>query len=478
VVQRPRGLTLRLALLGGFGLTLGLWVFAGYLVTARVGDARRQSSALNVRYVQAQEVLSSVRAQVLLASVVVRDALLDPTPRPAADYRREIEQAYRAIDSALAGYMPIVDPAAERIRVQRLRDEIQAFRVRSLEILGLDSRTWQADARTLLKRLLPERESVIDVSEELQAINRTVFVAQQTEMAQVQAALQRQVLTVLGVSLIISFVIAWTAFRYGVRLEQRLVAQRLREEQISADLHRLSARVINVQEEERRRIARELHDEVGQALSAVNLELTAAQQYLQRTGAGSGTDSDLLREARALADGALRNVRDLSQLLHPSVLEDLGLSAALRSFLNGFGRRTGTTVAFLENGAPERLTPEAERAIYRIVQEAMTNVARHASAKRVEIRMAEADGFVSVVVEDDGVGFDARDVERPGRQGGLGLLGIRERVTQLGGTVRIDSVIGRGTRVEVTIPAAEHRAAGAVPAEEPAILELDEVHHG
>jgi len=76
------------------------------------------------------------------------------------------------------------------------------------------------------------------------------------------------------------------------------------------------------------------------------------------------------------------------------------------------------------------------------------------------------------------VGFDARDVERPGRQGGLGLLGIRERVTQLGGTVRIDSVIGRGTRVEVTIPAAEHRAAGAVPAEEPAILELDEVHHG
>ncbi len=474
MVQRPRGLTLRFALLGGFGLTLGLWLFAAYLVTARVGDARRQSGALNVRYIQAQEVLSSVRAQVLLTSVVVRDALLDPVPRPAADYRREVEQAYRAIDTALAGYMPIVDPAVERVRVQRLRDEIQAFRVRSLEILGRDSRTWQLDARALLKGLLPERESVIDVSEELQAINRTVFVAQQTEMAQVQAALQRQVLTVLGVALVVSFVIAWTAFRYGVRLERRLVEQRQREEQISADLHRLSARVISVQEEERRRIARELHDEVGQALSAVNLELTAAQQYLLRTG----TDTDLLREARALADGALRNVRDLSQLLHPSVLEDLGLSAALRSFLNGFGRRTGTTVGFLEDGTPGRLMPEAERAIYRIVQEAMTNVARHAAATRVELRMAEADGFVSVVVEDDGVGFDARDVERPGRQGGLGLLGIRERVSQLSGTVRIDSVIGRGTRLEVMIPAAERRAAGAPSAEETAALELDEVHHG
>ena len=474
MVQHPRGLTLRFALLGGFGLTLGLWLFAAYLVTARVGDARRQSGALNVRYIQAQELLSSVRAQVLLTSVVVRDALLDPAPRPAADYRREVEQAYRAIDSALAGYMPIVDPTAERARVHRLRDEIQAFRVRSLEILGRDSRTWQLEAQALLKGLLPERESVIDVSEELQAINRTVFVAQQTEMAQVQAALQRQVLTVLGVALVISFVIGWTSFRYGVRLERRLVEQRQREEQISADLHRLGARVISVQEEERRRIARELHDEVGQALSAVNLELTAAQQYLLRTG----TDTDLLGEARALADGALRNVRDLSQLLHPSVLEDLGLSAALRSFLNGFGRRTGTTVAFLEDGTPGRLMPEAERAIYRIVQEAMTNVARHAAATRVEIRMAEADGFVSVVVEDDGVGFDAREVERPGRQGGLGLLGIRERVSQLSGTVRIHSVIGRGTRLEVTIPSAERRAVGAPSAEETAALELDEVHHG
>jgi signal transduction histidine kinase len=475
VVTSPRGLTLRFALLGGFGLTLGLWLFAGYLVTARFGDARRQSGALNVRYVQAQELLSSVRAQVLLTSVIIRDALLDPAPRPAADYRREVEQAYRAIDVALAGYTPIVDPAAERTRVQHLRDEIQAFRVSSLEILSTDSRTWQMDARALLQRFLPERQSVIDVSEELQAINRTVFVGQQNEMSQVQGALQRQVLTVLGVALVISFVIAWTSYRYGVRLERRLVDQRLREEQISADLHRLSARVISVQEEERRRIARELHDEVGQALSAVNLELTAAQQYLQRTG----TNSDSLREARLLADGALRSVRDLSQLLHPSVLEDLGLSAALQSFLNGFGRRTGTTVAFHDDGTLARLTPEAELTIYRIVQEAMTNIARHASAKRVEIRLAEADGFVSVVVEDDGVGFDARDVERPGRQGGLGLLGMRERVSQLDGTVRIDSGFGRGTRLEVSIPAAEHRVTGAPAAAATATLEeLDEVHHG
>jgi signal transduction histidine kinase len=473
VVKSPSGLTLRYALLAGCGLTLGLWLFAGYLVSARIGDARRQSSALSVRYVQAQELLSSVRAQVLLTSVVIRDALLDPAPRPSADYRREVEQAYRNIDLALARYTPIVDPGAERIRVQRLRDEIEAFRVASLEILSTDSRTWQMDARSLLQKFLPERESVVDVSEELQAINRTVFVGQQAQMSQVQAALQRQVLTVLGVALAISLVIAWTFYRYGVRLESRLVDQRLREEQISADLHRLSARVISVQEQERRRIARELHDEVGQALSAVSLELTAAQQYLQRTR----TDSDLLREARLLADGALRSVRDLSQLLHPSVLEDLGLSAALRSFLNGFGRRTGTTVAFRDDGTSKRLTSEAELTVYRIVQEAMTNIARHASAKRVEIRLAEEDGVLSVVVEDDGVGFDAHDAERPGRQGGLGLLGMRERVSQLGGTIRIDSAFGRGTRLEVSIPAAEHRA-GAPSAEETAALELDEVHHG
>jgi signal transduction histidine kinase len=147
--------------------------------------------------------------------------------------------------------------------------------------------------------------------------------------------------------------------------------------------------------------------------------------------------------------------------------------------VNGFGRRTGTTVAFREDGTLERLTPEAELTVYRIVQEAMTNIARHASATRVGIRLAEAGGFLSVVVEDDGVGFDARDAERPGRQGGLGLLGMRERVSQLGGTVHIDSGFGRGTRLEVSIPVAEHRLTGAPSAEQTAALEeLEKVHHG
>ncbi len=474
VVKSTRGLTLRLALLGGFGLTLGLWLFAAFLVTARVGDAHRRSMLLNGRYIQAQELLSSVRAQVLVTSVVVRDALLDPAPRPTADYRKDVGQAYHSIDAALARYEPIVDIAVEHTRVQRLRDEIEALRVRTLEILSTDSRTWQFDARALLQRLLPGRESVIDVSEKLQAINRAVYMTQQSEMSQVQAQLQGQVLTVLGVALAISFVIAWTAFRYGVRLEQRLVDQRLREEQVSADLHRLSARVIHVQEEERRRIARDLHDEVGQALSAVNLELTAAQQYLQR----NGTNADLLGEARALADHALRTVRDLSQLLHPSVLEDLGLSAALRSFLSGFGRRTGTAVTFRDDAAPGRLTPEAERTVYRIVQEAITNITRHAAARHVDVCLTESAEYLSVIVQDDGVGFDALDAQRPGRQGGLGLLGIRERATELGWNLRIDSGAGQGTRLEILIPTASHRAAGPRGRGEAAAQELNEAYHG
>lgn len=443
-----RAVTLRRALLCGFGLTVSFWLLAGYLVSRRVEEAELKGAELNVSYIRAQELLSSVRAQILLASVVVRDALLDSAPRPRGDYRREVENAYLVIDAALRRYEPLGHGPTDRERVQRLRDEISAFRQASFQVLAADSQAWQAEARTLLQHVLPKRESVIAVSEELQAINRLAYVTRQTEAAHVQAEMQRQVLTVLGVATSFSLLIAWAVFGYSVRLERHLVAQRVREERSAADLQRLSAHVVKVQEEERRRIARELHDEIGQALSAVNLELTGVQRQLQK----AEVPGNPLAEARVLTDGALRSARNLSQLLHPSVLEDLGLSAALRSFLNGFGRRSGLNVMFHDNGPSGRVSGDVELALYRIVQEATTNAARHAQALHVEVWLRESPSGLSVAVEDDGLGFDVEQVQRPGQHGGLGLLGIRERLSQLGGVLRLDSQPGRGTTVTATIP--------------------------
>jgi two-component system NarL family sensor kinase len=263
-----------------------------------------------------------------------------------------------------------------------------------------------------------------------------------------QAEIQRQVWTVFGVALVISLMIGWVVLQHAAGLERRLTAQNDREERIASDLQRLSARLVHAREEEQRRIARELHDEVGQALSAVKVQLAVAERRIERMGAARA----LLADAQTSADSALHSVRDLSHLLHPSALDDLGLVAALESLVADFRRRHQINVEFIHEGPDRRLHSETERAIYRIVQEALTNIARHAAATSGAVRLTIDPAAVRVTIEDTGVGFDVVDVERPGKRRGLGLLSIRERVTGLRGRVRIESTPGN-SRIEVELPA-------------------------
>jgi signal transduction histidine kinase len=472
------GLTIRSALLAGLGLTLGLWLFAGYQVTLRMQEAQREGVAASARYLQAQELLASVRTQALVASVLVRDALLNPDARAAGSHREEITRAYDAIDSQLARYVPFVGSPSERERVGRLREEIREFRLATDEVLATDSSEWPRNAAMLMRRFMPRREAAIRISEEVQALNRAAFIEQQRAVTAMQSSLQQQVWTVFGIALAISCAIGWLAFRHSARLERRLTEQRAREEQTAIDLQRLSARLLHAQEEEQRRIARELHDEVGQMLSAVKMELTVADRRLNRRG----SEPALLGDALSSVDSALRTVRDLSRLLHPSALDDLGLVAALESQLADFGRRHGIIVDFTHAGFESRHAAGTERAVYRIVQEALTNVARHASARAVRVQVSTDAGRCRAVVEDDGLGFDVADAERPGRRRGLGLLGIRERVSQLRGTVQIESGPNRGTRIEVQLPLVDLTSASEVGRDElvksSLMVHTPEVGHG
>jgi signal transduction histidine kinase len=443
-----RPLTIRAALLAGFGLTLGLWLFAGYQVTLRIQEAQRDALTASARYLQAQELLSVVRSQVLVASVLLRDALLDPDDSTPPAHQEEIGRAYDSIDDQLSRYVPFLGSPVERERVDRLRREVQELRAASEDVLASDRARWSADARLLLQRFMPRREAAIRVSEEVQALNRAAFIEQQQAITDRHVSMQRQVLSVFGVALVISLGIGWLAFYYTAGLERGLTEQRAREERIASDLQRLSAKLIHVQEDEQRRIARELHDAVGQALSAVKLELVAAQRKLDRMA----VDSSLLSDAQANADTALRCVRDLSHLLHPSALDDLGLVAALDSHLAECRKRHDMSIVFVHDGIDGRQPPAMERAVYRIVQEAFSNIVRHAHARVARVVLSAEAGTICVVIEDDGVGFDVARAEQPGRRRGLGLLNIRERASQLGGTVRVESSSAAGTRIEVELP--------------------------
>jgi signal transduction histidine kinase len=199
----------------------------------------------------------------------------------------------------------------------------------------------------------------------------------------------------------------------------------------ATQLEQLTRLLLRAQEDERRRIARELHDEAGQVLTAVKIEL----------------DLDGRREASEMVGRALAQVRDLSNLLRPAVLDDLGLLPALRGLCEDFTRRTRIDAALDADDPARPFSPEEEVVVYRVVQEALTNVARHAGASHAHVRLELGDARTRLVVEDDGRGVSGELTPH------LGLLGIRERVTALGGSVTIGGGPGAGFRLEAVIPA-------------------------
>ena len=442
--------TLRTTVFVGFGLVGGIWLFAGYYFTTRMAELERRSKEISGRYTRAQDLLASARSQILMGSVYVRDALLDPNPATADEYRRQLEESYVTADEALKGYVPVLDVPGEQEHVAELRRELDDFRRTLLEVLTTDNQRWPAEARDLLRRrIMPKREAVIHISEELQSLNRGAFVQQQTEIGALYRATQRRVWQSFGFAVAGSLGIAMIATLYAGRLERRIEEQRRKDVETTQDLQRLSSRLLTAQEEERRSIARELHDEVGQVLTAIKVELSIAQRAIE----AAGLRADALSGARAITDGALHTVRDLSHLLHPSMLDDLGLASAIEWYLKGFGRRHGVKIDLLQDRMTERLSADTEAAVYRIVQEALTNVARHAQAARCRVYLQRLTNTLLVTIEDDGIGFDPGAKVTTAATRGLGLIGIRERVAQLRGELRLESAPGKGTRLTVEVPA-------------------------
>lgn len=467
-IHSVKGLTIKAAVLLGFALTVAIWGWSGYHLTRQIADVEEQALRISRRYKSGQDLLSTVRTQLLVGSVYVRDALLDPDLTSAESYRREIEDNYRTIDEALQRYVPVFDPVGEGNRIKRLRRDIDNFRATMLGVLATDSRSWPVNARVLLRdRIVPKREAVMRASDELQALNRNNYVEQQAAIATMNRTTQRQVAQRFGIALVLSFGIALIAVFYAGRLEKQIKSQSARELQNSRNLQRLSSQLIQVQEEERRRLSRELHDEVGQILTAVKVELALAEHAVD----AAGGPPQALQNARAMADVALHTVRDLSHLLHPAVLDDLGLPAAIDGYLRTFGTRHGIGVQLLCDRMDERFVPEIEVAVYRIVQEALTNVAKHAHARTCRVYLQKLPNTVLITVEDDGVGFDPKDTGPVATRSGLGLIGIRERILELGGTLRIDAGFGQGTRLTAELPA-RMRAPIPLDAPEPS-MELE-----
>jgi len=223
----------------------------------------------------------------------------------------------------------------------------------------------------------------------------------------------------------------------------------------TAALRRLSNRMMTLQDEERRRIAREIHDGLGQELAAAKMILDGILAKDSSPGMQQASF-----EASQLVDRAIQQVRTISHLLHPPLLDEVGLVSALRWFLEGLSDRSGIRVV-LEVEPPDlpRMRSELETAIFRIVQEALTNMFRHSGARNGIVRLVAKDGIIFVTVRDDGKGIEEQVIQLRPESLGVGIGGMRQRVTELGGSLRLANA-NPGTIVEVVIPTMRHGQVG------------------
>jgi signal transduction histidine kinase len=248
-------------------------------------------------------------------------------------------------------------------------------------------------------------------------------------------------------------------------LELRVEERTADLDAVNRNLRDLSARLMQLQDEERRRIARELHDSVGQTLAALSMNLSTVRsdvEQLARTAAA-------LTDSECLVRDMVTEVRTISHLLHPPLLDELGLSSALRWYVNGFSQRSRIKVDLDMAEDFARFPAEIETAIFRVVQECLTNIHRHSESPIAKIRLRHSDREVTVDIEDKGKGIPPKKLHELTAAGtpGVGVRGMQERIRQLGGTLDITSG-GHGTRIIVRLPIPETHTIDPAPAEDSA----------
>lgn len=394
----------RWLLIGSFGGLILLTALTGVTALIIFSHIRSGELALRNRYLERSASLERIRSGIYLSGTVARDYFVEPDGPGAASLVDRLARIELDVRQALDRYS---EPA--------LRGEVVAYwKVLDLmtEMAG-KRHTVGVDAY-FRHQLAQRRETMLHIADEIGAALEREWQAGQAELAAMYQRLQ----WIFGVELALVVV-------FGSALAAGTVRRLVR---LEGETRALSAQVVRIQEQERRSIARELHDGIAQSLSRIMLDV--------------GDAPPLRARLEALVD----EVRRIALSLRPSMLDDLGLVAALEWQAREVGHRTGLSVQVQAEESAGEL-PEAHRTcIYRVVQEALANSARHAGASRVRIGLRRASKTVSLEVEDDGKGFS------PARSRGLGLLGMAERVSQLGGRLRVRSEPGRGTTVSAELP--------------------------
>jgi PAS domain S-box-containing protein len=252
------------------------------------------------------------------------------------------------------------------------------------------------------------------------------------------------------------------ALRESEQHQRNLLAQ---SHQMQEQLRQLSRQVLRAQEEERKRISRELHDVIAQTLTGINIRLAALKN--EATLNTKGIDRNIARTQR-LVEKSVNIVHQFARELRPAVLDDLGLIPALHSFMKNFAAQTGLHIRLTASKGVEQLDTARRTVLYRVAQEALTNISRHARASRAQVNIQKLDGALCMKIKDNGKGFRVESLSHAKRSKRLGLLGMRERVEMINGRFTIESAPGKGTTIQAQIPFANDARGAQNPMKGPA----------
>ncbi len=434
---------MRRILLLAFGGLLALMVVAGLDALRSLRQLDVIEREVNQRYSAHSQALTTILISVHIYHDQMERYLLNGQSPEEQNGAAEVQNRGAEVRTALQKYPADVDPE-ERALLSEIQKKILEQEISFAVLVTSPAKERQPNRQQVIReQMMLRRAYILQVSRGVSSWNdRKLGEATQSLTASVQGV-QSRLASMVALSLFAGLLLSIVGGIYILRLERQ--GRRRYAALVSSrqGLEELSARLVDAQEEERRTISRELHDEVGQTLGALLVDLGQLSKLVPSQD--SLLQGQIVR-IKSAAETAVKSIRDMALLLRPPMLDDLGLIAALEWQGREISRRGDMEVDVHSENVSEQLANEIKVCIYRLVQEALHNAATHADAKRATVTVAQSGGKIRVAIADDGNGFAAECVR------GMGILGMEERVKRLGGIFAIRSEPGEGTTVKAELP--------------------------
>lgn len=430
-------------LLVGFGALITIIGLSGWLAYVRAKSTYTGISQLYEAEHQTQQSLTHIQVEIDKSAILLRDFMLDRKFK-ASDARSELEKMSAATREELTLLSRLVPPS-QFSQLEKSKQQTTSYWHSLDPVLTTSPQGLRPDPSILQLEIFPHRQSALRVIGEVQRLSSEAFQTRKREIDSRNAGLAFYLGKIVGITVLIALVVAIVSALRMHALEQTADEQHRQVQEAEEGLRRLSQQLVRAQEEERRGLSRDLHDQVGQVLTALRMSLGNFEKSLNLPVGPPSRELDL---AKRLAGQALRSTRDLAMGLRPTMLDDLGLEAALEWYGRQHGKLYGVPVSIHVQAPLDTLSDAQKTCIYRIVQEALNNAAKYADAQSVDVTLIADRDTVSLQISDDGKGFNPSGIA--GR--GLGLLGMRERIIELGGSLAIDSSPDGGTRIRADLP--------------------------